>query len=220
MRHGTTSHIAVFRSANRSAHAEAAKELITVSAISAIPFLVGVVAFLVVNDTGSNYAERATTYFSSALLQGQLFLVSVSFIATSLHRLWNSDHSYERPDVINVFAILLFGIIGIFYGVNPSFAKLRSSMSERMSVTFFIMSIIFYCYTAVLSYHRPKAIENTLEDEVKDLGDRLGERRSAEFLQSGNSKMCFPKSILTIARSSRRKSAPALLAKNTSLITF
>ena len=173
----TPRHISIFRSADRVAHGEAFKELLTVSGISAIPFLIGAVAY-VVSRENAGQAANVGQYFSAVLLQGQLFLISVSYVATSLYRLWNSAHSYERPDVIAGFSLLLFGVIGVFYGLNPEFANLTSDFTRTMSLFFFVMSIMFYYYTAVLAYYRPKKIAQALADDVNELGNRLSRRRS------------------------------------------
>lgn len=73
---------------------------------------------------------------------------------------------------------MLFGVIGVFYGLNPEFANLTSSSTRVMSLIFFVLSIAFYYYTAALAYYRPKKIAQALEDDVNDLGDRLNRRRS------------------------------------------
>lgn len=110
-------------------------------------------------------------------MRGQLFLISVSYLATSLHRLFNSDSSYRRPDIINVFSIILFGIIGVFYGINPTFAEIENPIVKSFSLLFFVISVIFYYYIAVLSYERPAPIQKTLEVGADDLAKRLGSRR-------------------------------------------
>lgn len=97
----------------------------------------------------------------------------MSYLANALHRLWNSDHSYRRPDVINLFAILLFAVIGIFYGINPEFARLRSDFARLSSFMAFGISIAFYYYTAVLSYDKPKSVGQSLEAKTDVLGARL-----------------------------------------------
>lgn len=171
-------HFSVFWGARKGVHAEAVRELWVVTLISSLPFLIGAFAYLLVGDTGTDYVERLLTYLASVFLQGQLFLVSVSFMATSLYRLFNSDQSYRRPDAIAIFAIFLFGVIGIYYGINPNFAKLRSPFSQLISVIFFGLSILFYYYTAVLSIERPKSIEQSLQSSSGALDERLSARRA------------------------------------------
>lgn len=179
----SNSHFSVFRRAKGGAHKEAVLELVTISWLTAIPFFIGAFSYLLTTDTGSNYSTKALSYLGSVFLQGQLFLLSVSYIATSLHRLWNSDQSYRRPDGINVFAILLFGIIGAFYGNNPEFTSTTSLFARYTSVIFVVISIVFYYYTAVLSYDRPKSIEQTLKVGAKDLSERVARRRKAPSAQ-------------------------------------
>lgn len=176
-------HFSVFRRAKTEAHKEAALELITISWLTAIPFFIGAFSYLLNTDTGAGYYEKCIHYLGSVFLQGQLFLLSVSYIATSLHRLWNSDQSYRRPDGINVFAILLFGIIGAFYGKNPEFTSTTSIFARYTSLVFVAISILFYYYTAVLAYDRPKSIEQTLKGGAKTLSERVARRRKAPSQQ-------------------------------------
>lgn len=166
-------HFDVFAGADVSAHKEAGKELTLVSVISAAPFLVGMVAFLLVKPAPFEQEATPLSYLEAVFLRGQLFLISVSFLATSLHRLFNSDRSYRRPDIINVFSVILFGIIGVFYGINPAFAHSDDSTVVGMSLIFFVMSLLFYYYTAVLAYERPPSVERTLEVSSAGLQDRL-----------------------------------------------
>lgn len=117
-------------------------------------------------------------------MRGQLFLVSVSFLATSLYRLFDSDQSYRRPDIITIFAILLFGIIRICYGINPMFGPLSSPLANSVSVIFLFLSIGFYYYTAVLALERPKSVEQSLQVSSNDLDVRLQARR-AHIVEDG-----------------------------------
>jgi hypothetical protein len=172
-------HLGVFSRAQRSAHLEAVKELLTVSAISAIPFGIGLIAYLLIGNAKAG-DPIVGTYLSAVFLRGQLFLISVSFLATSLHRLFNSDRSYRRPDIINIFSALLFGVIGIFYGINPSFAQLESPVTRNTSIIFFGLSLLFYYYTAVLAYERPPSVERSLQAASSALGQRLAERRNLD----------------------------------------
>ncbi|MFI4934784.1 MAG: hypothetical protein ACHP7N_09220 [Caulobacterales bacterium] len=173
-------HLAIFSRAQREAHIEATKELALVISISASPFLIGLVAFLLVKPLAYGPHPDASTYLRVVFLRGQLFLISVSFLSTSLHRLYNSDRSYRRPDIINIFAALLFGIIGVFYGINPSFAQLTDPTARNLSFVFFGLSLLFYYYTAVLAYERPPSVEGTLEASSGRLASRLATRRGGD----------------------------------------
>lgn len=173
------SHFTVFREAKQGAHLEAGKELLAVTAVSAIPFAIGAVAYILLNEMRAGSADIGL-YLSTVFLRGQLFLVAVSYMANALHRLWNSHHSYERPDIINFVSMLLFGVIGVFYGLNPEFAELSSGFSTLMSVFFFLSSLLFYYYTAVLAYHRPKEMADALKADVDDLGAKLNIRREEQ----------------------------------------
>lgn len=171
-------HFDVFTGANVSAHKEAGKELALVSVISAAPFLVGIVAFLLVKPAPFGSDASPLDYLEAVFLRGQLFLIAVSFLATSLHRLFNSDRSYRRPDIINVFSVILFGIIGVFYGINPAFAKSDDKTVVGISVFFFILSMVFYYYTAVLAYERPPSVERSLAVSSSALDSRLDNLRN------------------------------------------
>lgn len=170
-------HVDIFKTADSSAHAKAAKELLLITAITAAPFAVGLFAFLLVQPHPTDSRYGVSVYLEAVFLRGQLFLISVSYLATSLHRLFNSDSSYRRPDIINVFSIILFGIIGVFYGINPTFAEIENPIVKSFSLLFFVISVIFYYYIAVLSYERPAPIQKTLEVGADDLAKRLGSRR-------------------------------------------
>lgn len=171
-------HFGIFAKADGSAHREAGKEIVLVSAISAVPFVIGLIAFILIKPAPFQRTATADVYLEAVFLRGQLFLLSVSFLATSLHRLFNSDRSYRRPDVINIFSMLLFGVIGIFYGINPSFAQLSDPTTRNLSIAFFVLSIIFYYYTAVLSYERPPSIERSLNQSSQALATRLAARQA------------------------------------------
>jgi len=177
------SHFDVFRQAKRTAHDAAISELTTVSIVTGVPFTVGLISFLISKDspnlTLTAYMNLGGSYLSSVFLQGQLFLIAVSFLATALHRLWNSDQSYRRPDMINIFAILFFGVVGIFYGNNPEFTSTTSPLARGISVAFMLLSILFYYYTAVLAYDRPKPVEQVLQNTAKRLRGKVETRRAA-----------------------------------------
>lgn len=170
-------HFGIFARADGNAHREAGKELVLVITISAVPFAIGLLAFLVTKPLPYGSNATVDAYLRAVFLRGQLFLLSVSFLATSLHRLFNSDRSYRRPDVINVFSMLLFGVIGFFYGINPTFAQITDPLARNLSEVFFALSIIFYYYTAVLAYERPPSVGNTLAKSSSELSDRLSSHR-------------------------------------------
>jgi hypothetical protein len=73
--------------------------------------------------------------------------------------------------------LLLFGIIGVFYGINPTFAELEDNFAANMSLIFFVLSLCFYYYTAVLAVERPQSVETSLKGSSAALSSKLDEIR-------------------------------------------
>lgn len=159
---------------------EAASELITVAVITAIPFAIGLFSFILLAP-GANWDwPAAQQYLSTVFLRGQLFLIAVSFLATALYRLFGLGKKYRRPDILVLFSLVLFGVIGIYYGKNPSFAAIESDFARNISIIFLVISLVFYYYLAVLANEEPPSVAQSLDRQARSLGDRLKARRSGE----------------------------------------
>jgi hypothetical protein len=67
----------------------------------------------------------------------------------------------------------LFGVIGVFYGINPSFAQIHDPTARNISIIFFTLSIAFYYYTAVLAYEKPPSVAKSLAKGSDKLAEKL-----------------------------------------------